>query len=329
MEYRTLIGTDISVSVVAMGCWAIVGDAIWGKQDETTSLSTIHAALDAGITFFDTAEAYGDGYSEVLLGKVLADQRHQVVIASKVSGANLAPDDLRQACERSLQRMKTDYIDLYQIHWPNAAIPLAETMGALEELRAQGKVRAIGVSNFGPHDLDDLKNVGHVVSNQLPYSLVWRAIEFEIQQRCVENNIGILCYSPLMQGLLTGKFKSPDDVPDGRTRSRHFARTRPLSRHTEPGCEIETFEAIDRIRQISGRIDEPMARVALGWLLQQPGVTSVLAGARNPEQIHENVQSATLQLAPELIAALRAATDELKEKLGANPDMWSTESRFR
>jgi aryl-alcohol dehydrogenase-like predicted oxidoreductase len=329
MQYRKLGRTDISVSVVAMGCWAIVGDSTWGAQDEATSLATIHAALDASINFFDTAELYGDGYSESLLGKALAARRHEAVIASKVSAAHLAPGEVRQACERSLRRLNTDYLDLYQIHWPNAEIPLAETVGALEELRAEGKVRAIGVCNFGIGDLGDLLATGSAATNQLPYSLLWRAIEYGIQQKCVENDIGILCYSPLVQGLLTGKFASADDVPAGRARTRHFSRERPQTRHTEAGCESETFAAIDRVRQISDEVSAPMSRVALSWLLQRPGVTAVLAGARAPGQIHENVQAAALHLPPEIVDALSAATDVVKAKLGANPDMWSSESRFR
>lgn len=329
MDYRNLGGTDISASVVAMGCWAIVGDSTWGEQDEAMSVATIHAALDAGINFFDTAEAYGDGYSETVLGRALAGRRQAAVIASKVSGPHLAAGDVQRACEQSLRRLNTDYLDLYQIHWPNPDIPLAETMGVLEELRAAGKVRAIGVCNFGVGDLGDLLAAGSAATNQLPYSLLWRAIEFDIQRQCVEHNIGILCYSPLMQGLLTGKFATADDVPEGRARTRHFSSDRPQSRHTEPGCETETFAAIDRIRAISAEIDAPMSHVALAWLLHQPGVTSVLAGARNPEQIQENVQATALRLRPDTVDALVAATNDVKQKLGANPDMWVTESRFR
>jgi aryl-alcohol dehydrogenase-like predicted oxidoreductase len=329
MEYRKLHNTDIMVSTVAMGCWAIVGDSTWGEQDEATSLQTIHAALNAGVNFFDTAEAYGDGYSESLLGKALTGRRHEAVIASKVSGPHLAAADVRQACERSLQRLNSDYVDLYQIHWPNRSIPLAETMGALEELRTEGKVRAIGVCNFGVGDLDDLLAVGGCATNQLPYSLIWRAIEFAIRQKCTDNNIGILCYSPLVQGLLTGKFASADDVPEGRARTRHFSKDRAQTRHTEAGCEAETFAAIERIQRIGDKIDASMSRVALAWLLYQPGVTSVLAGARTPGQIHDNVQAAALELPPEIVEELTAATEEVKQKLGANPDMWATESRFR
>ncbi len=329
MEYRKLSGTDISVSVVAMGCWALAGDATWGPQDESDALATIHAALDAGVNFFDTAEAYGDGSSELLLGKALTGRRREAVIASKVSGNHLAPDELRQACECSLRRLNTDYLDLYQIHWANQEIPLAETVGALEGLRTEGKVRAFGVCNFGVGDLTDLLAVGPCATNQLPYSLLWRAIEYDIKQKCSDNGIGILCYSPLMQGLLAGKFATADEVPVGRARTRHFSKDRPQARHGEVGCEQETFAALEQIRRISAQVDVPMAQVALAWLAQQPGVTSILAGARTPDQIHDNVQAAGVTLPVAVVAELSAATEEVKGKLGPNPDMWMAESRFR
>lgn len=329
MEYRKLGSTDIDISAVAMGCWPIVGGSTWGEQDEAQSVATIHAALDAGITFFDTAEAYGAGHSESLLGRELGARRREVVIASKVNGDHLRPDDLRKSCEQSLRRLKTDTIDLYQIHWPSRHVPLADTMGALEKLKREGKVRAIGVSNFGVRDLSELLEISPCVTNQLPYNLLWRAVEFEIQPLCVENSVGILCYSPLMQGLLTGKFKSPDDVPEGRARTRHFSCDRPQSRHGEPGFEAETFATVEGIGRICDDIQQPMADVALAWLLHRPGVTCVLAGARRPEQIRENARAGDLKLSDEIINELNATTDELKEKLGPNPDVWQSESRFR
>ena len=331
MKYRKLGQTDITVSVVAMGCWAIVGDATWGPQDKADSIAAIRAALDAGVNFFDTAEMYGNGYSEELLGQALEGRRHEAVIASKVSPEHMTADQVIRACEGSLKRLRTDYIDLYQIHWPSRTVPLAETMAALEKLKQQGKIRAIGVSNFGVGDLADLLAIGRPETNQLPYSLLWRAIEYGIQQRCIEHGIGILTYSSLAQGLLTGKFTSPDQVPDGRARTRHFSRDRPQTRHGETGCEAETFAAIERIRQISERVAQPMSQVALAWLLAQPGVTAVIAGARTPEQIRHNAAAADLELTPEVVAELAEATEELKHRLGPNPDMWlsQADSRYR
>ena len=329
MQYRKLGKTDIKVSVVAMGCWVLAGDWVWGAQSEDESIATIHTALDMGVNFYDTAEGYGDGKSESVLGKALTGHRHEAVIATKVSPNHLSRDKVQKACERSLRRLNTDYIDLYQIHWPNWDIPFAETMEALERLQEQGKVRAIGVSNFGVMDLSDLLAVGRCEINQLPYSLLGRAIEYEIVHKCVDNNVGILCYSPLAQGLLVGKFASVDDVPEERARTRHFSKDRPLTRHSEEGCETETFAAVEEIRRICARIDMPMAEVALAWLLAQQGVTSVLAGARRPEQIEQNVRAAAVELPAEIIDELNTATDIVKQKLGSNPDLWETDSRYR
>jgi len=202
-------------------------------------------------------------------------------------------------------------------------------MAALEDMREQGKVRAIGVCNFGVQDLSDLLEVGRVETNQLPYSLLWRAIEYEIQPKCVEAGLGILCYSPLIQGLLTGKFASPDEVPEGRARTRLFSGDRSQTRHGEAGCEAETFAAIEGIRRIGEEIGEPMAKLAVAWLLHRPGVTSVITGARRPDQIVQTAQAADLELASEIVDRLAKITDEVKRAMGPNPDMWQSESRFR
>lgn len=329
MKYANLGSTDISVSTVAMGCWPIVGDATWGPQEEKEAISTIRAALDLGVTTFDTAEGYGAGYSEQLLGRALAASRDKAVILSKVSPSHLAAADLKAACERSLKNLHTDYIDLYQIHWPSRTVLLAETLTALEELRDEGKIRAIGVSNFAEMDLADVLALGRVEANQLPYSLLFRAIEYNLVAPCRDNAIGILCYCPLAQGLLTGKFATADDVPEGRARTRHFSKDRPQVRHGESGCEDETFAAIARIRTVSQQIKEPMGAVSLAWLLHQPGVTSVLAGARNVAQITDNARAADLELPPETLAELADATADLKTALGPNPDMWQSTPRMR
>ncbi len=329
MQYRKLGKSDISISVVAMGCWALAGDSTWGPQDMEESIATVHAALDAGVNFFDTAEGYGGGDSELILGRALVGHRHEAVIATKVSRSHLSGVEIQEACERSLRRLQTDYIDLYQIHWPSRTTPLAETLEALDRLREQGKVRASGVCNFGVGDLSDLLSCGRVETNQLPYSLLWRAIEYQIRQTCVDDGIGILCYSPLVQGLLTGKFSSAEEVPEGRARIRLFSGDRPQARHGGAGCETEAFAAIERIRHICIEIGEPMARVAIAWLLHQPGVMAVIAGARTPDQIQQTAQATDLNLPSEIVNELAEATGEVKRVLGPNPDMWQSESRFR
>jgi aryl-alcohol dehydrogenase-like predicted oxidoreductase len=331
MIYTRLGRTEIMVSRVAMGCWALAGDFNWGSQEDAESIATVHAALEAGINFFDTAEAYGAGRSEEVLGRALKGHRSDVVLATKVDDAHLSREELIRACEGSLRRLRTDYIDLYQLHWPSRTVPLAETLEALDRLQREGKIRAVGVCNFGVGDLEDLLEVGRCQTDQLPYSLLARAIEYEIQPKCLDEGIGILAYSPLMQGLLTGKFASPDEVPEGRARTRHFSRERPGTRHGEPGCEGATFAAIDEIQELCDELGVPMAQVALAWVLAQPGVTSVLAGARHPEQIAETAQAAELNLAPEVLERLTRITEEVKRALGPHPDPWEApaDSRFR
>jgi aryl-alcohol dehydrogenase-like predicted oxidoreductase len=329
MKYRKFGSTDIEISRIVMGCWAIGGGYTWGEQDEKDSIDTIRAAVDVGVNMFDTAEFYSGGYSEEVLGKGLAGLRDKVLIATKAWFENLTAVKLIQACEGSLKRLKTDYIDLYQVHWPNWNVPLEETFSAMEKLKQNGKIRFAGVSNFGVRDLTEALGCAEVVTDQLAYSLLFRAIEYEILEKCRQAQVGVLAYSPLAQGLLTGKFKGPDEVDDERARVRWFSKNRPGTVHNSEGCEKETFEAVSRIEAICAPIGEPMANVALAWVLQQPGITAVLAGARKPEQIISNARAADLELTDEVINDLSNATEAVKKNIGPNADPWRTASRIR
>jgi len=330
MEYRTIGQTSIEVSEIAMGLWGVSGGDVWGDQAERDAIDAIHAAIDEGVTFFDTAEGYGDGYSEELLGKALETRdRDDLVVATKVSAGNLRPEDLKSACERSLERLNTDYVDVYYVHWPNRDVPLRETMRAMRELRDEGRIRAIGVSNFGQRDLRAALEHAPVAVNQLPYSLLWRTIENGLLGTYLENGVSVTSYSSLCLGLLTGKFRTPGDVPDGRARTRHFSPERPGTRHDGPGLEAETFATIDAIREVASDCDVDMTKLALAWLLSRPGLTSAVVGARNPEQARDNAAAADLSLSGETVAALDRATADLKEALGSNHDMYQTDSRYQ
>lgn len=331
MRYTTLPGTDFRVSVIAMGSWALAGDMAWGDQSEKDSVAAARAAVDAGINFFDTAPGYGDGLSERRLGMGLAGLRHQVIVATKIGPDAMAAGKVTESVERSLRHLASDYIDLIQIHWPSRSVPLAETLGELESLKRAGKVRAIGLSNFGPLDLADALAIAKPTTNQLPYSLLSRAIEFEIVPACSAAGVGVLCYSPLLFGLLAGGYERADQVPDGRARSRHFSAARKLTRHGEAGCERETFDAIADIRRIAQRLSVPMSDLAAAWLLHQPGVSAVLTGIRRPEQAGANVQAASLALDRETLAELDRVTQPVKHALAENPDLWQSgnQSRFR
>jgi len=326
---RQIAGIDLPVSPVALGCMSIVASETYGGIGADQAITTVNTALDQGITLFDTAPAYGNGESEELVGRALEGKRGKVILATKASGQTLSAQEIADDCEISLKRLRTDYIDLYQIHWNRRTVPTEETLRAMETLVSSGKVRALGVCNYGPVDLAEAVGITRLHTNQLAYNMLMRSIEFEITDLCLEHQMGILCYSPLAQGLLTGRYKTADDVPAGRQRTRHFSGERELARHGGAGFEKETFEAIAGIEQVCQEIGEPMSRVALAWCLHQPGVMSVLAGASRPEQVIQNIEASKISLSKETLAKLDAATAEVKNLLGASPDLWSSESRIR
>lgn len=329
MKYRKLGSSDIEVTELTFGCMSIVNDVNSDSQLEKDSIEAIEVTLAEGVNFFDTAPGYGDGASEILLGKALGSRRKDVVVATKINGP-LKKEDVFRECDNSLQRLNTDYIDLYQIHWPDWETPLEETIDALDRLKTVGKIRSYGVSNFGKEDLSEALRHGSVVTDQMAYNLLWRTIENEVVPICEKRHVGILCYSSMMQGLLTGKFKAVEEVPEGRARSRHFSKqNRPLVRHGGDGFENETFEAIDALRRISDEHDLPMGTLALKWLLAQPAVTSVLAGARNARQAKQNIDAVRTEVSAEALTAASRATEPLKNLMGLNLDMWAEPSRIR
>jgi len=349
VQYRPLGKTDIRVSVMALGCWPFAGGAVWGHQEDSDSIDTVHAALDAGINFFDTAEGYEEGKSERILGQGLKGRRTEAVIATKVSPNHLASEDLMLACERSLKNLGTDYIDLYQIHWPSRSavpqpgakaamgsggsatreVPLEESIDALERLKKAGKIRTIGVSNFARQDLTHALGLADIVSDQIPYSLVWRAIEYEIKPLCTKNRVGIICYSPLAQGLRTGRYRAADDVPEGLARTRLFSNKRPMARHDDPGAEKEVFEAVRKIQRVADRVGASMAEVSLAWIRQRRGVMSFLVGARTPDELKRNLPTLDVKLDAATSRDLARITDPIRKKIGKNADPWNSNNRMR
>jgi len=328
MEYRRLGHSDLEVSTIGFGCWGISGGSMWGDQDESDSIHALHAAVDSGITFFDTAEGYGGGYSEQVVGRAFRDRRDRVLIATKVSPGHLAPADLRASCEASLERLKTDYVDLYQIHWPEPpgdADAVAET---LEKLRTEGKIRFVGVSNFGPVDLSRYPS-NLFVSNQLAYSAAFRAIEFHLLAASLEREMSIITYSTLLHGVLTGKYANADEVPPGRARTRHFSAERDIVRHGGTGHEETLFSLVNEMRAIADEANLSVREVAMLWVLAQEGVATILAGSRNAAQAKSNAEVGDLSLDPQLVARLTRASEPLKEAMGPNPDMWQRESRVK
>ena len=329
MEYRTLGRSDLKVSAIALGCMSLCGGQTYSDIPPEQATATVDAALDAGINFFDNAPMYGDGEAERRLGAALKGKRNRAIVGTKLSSATLSAEEVRTEFEASCKRLQTDHIDLYQIHWPRRVVKIDETLTAMERLVRDGKCRAIGVCNFGPLDLADALEKHRVESNQMVYSLLARAVEFEVQPMCAERGISLLCYSPLAQGLLTGRYASADEVPPDRARTRHFSSTRAQVRHGEPGCEAETFDAVARVKAICSEFGQSMPDVALAWTLGRPAVGAVLAGASRPDQVAQNVRAIGLKLPADLVAKLDEATRPLKDRLGPNCDMWQSTSRVR
>ncbi len=264
MDYYNIADSDLKISRLTLGCWAFAGGDLWGEQSLDDSVGTVLAALDLGINVFDTAPAYGNGLSEEVLGTALSGRRDEALIFSKVSTKQMAGADLVASCEESLKRLKTDHLDVLQVHWPSREVAVLETAEALMRLQKDGKIRYAGVCNCGVEDLSEYAEaLNSVVVNQLPYSLLSRGIEFDVLPKCRELKVPVLAYSPLLQGLLSGKFETVDEVPTGRRRSRHFSGSREETRHGEEGCEVETFAALAAIRGISDELGISMTHLSL------------------------------------------------------------------
>ncbi len=332
MDRRKCGKSDIEIPVLGIGCWSYGGGDYWGEQTQRDVEEVVHAALDQGLNYFDTAEGYNDGRSEESLGKALKGRRDQAIISSKISPNNTEPSVLRQHCEDSLRRLQTDYIDIYYVHWPITEQSVQDAFATLMDLRDEGKIRSVSISNFGVEQMSEALATGAQIDlNQLCYNLLSRAIEIEIVPMCREQEIGIVGYMPLFQGLLAGKYACVDEVPEPRKRTRHFRQDRAQARHGESGAEEETFAAIEGIREIALAEGLPMAQLSIAWAMAKPGVTCVLVGARNRGQLAENAGAAEVSLDPGLIARLDELTQPVLDKLGANPDYWqgSGESRIR
>ena len=318
MQYRPLGRTKIEISAVLFGGWQ-AGKSGWVDVDDDQTIAAHRAAFDSGITTFDTAEAYGEGHSEQILGKALGDKRDQIVIATKVWAANLKPDLVVEACERSLRNLGTDRIDLYQIHWPSGTfgsdiVPIADTLGAMTALKEQGKIRAIGVSNFSRAQLEEAAGFARIDSIQPPYSLFWRQIEDEAGAYCAQNKISILAYSPLAQGLLTGKFgrEHTFDKEDNRATNKLF--------------QGELYEraqnALDKLRPLADKYGVSVGNLSLAWLIAQPQ-TSAIVGARNSEQATQNALAGDVEIDADDLEAIDEVGHTVTDRLDKNPIMWN------
>ena len=321
MLYRKLGSSGIDVSAVGFGAWAI-GGWMWGGADEDQAIDAIHAALDHGINLVDTAPIYGYGRSEEIVGRAIRGRREKVVLATKCGliwdreegefhfHANqdgitfrpsekkvykcLRPDSIREELERSLTRLGTTYIDLYQTHWQESTTPIADTMAALVKLKEEGKIRAIGVSNA---NLDQLKAYGPIDSDQEKYSMLDRDLETNgMLEYCRRQNIAVLAYSPLANGLLTGKMRPDRQFGPGDLRKGN--------RRFTP-ANIERINAmLEQLRPMAERHQATIAQLVIAWTAAQPGMTCVLCGARDPQQAIENAAAGKIVLSPDEVETM-------------------------
>jgi aryl-alcohol dehydrogenase-like predicted oxidoreductase len=323
MEKRKLGYSDLYLTPIGLGTWAIGGGNNpygWGPQDDADSIATIHRALDLGINWIDTAAGYGHGHSEEIVGKAIAGRRDEVIIATKCGilwkedgsdiYGHLKADSIRREVEDSLRRLNVDVIDLYQIHWPWPDEDIEEGWSTIADLIKEGKVRYGGVSNFSVEQLKRIQPIHPVASLQPPYSMLVRETEEELLPYCAANNIGVIVYSPMQSGLLTGKITKervanfPDD--DWRkTRSPHFQ---------EPQLSIN-LEFVEGLRPIAARNGRPLSQLAIAWVLRRPEVTGAIVGARRPSQIEETVGAATWTLSEEDIAEIDALLAKREQQL--------------
>jgi len=318
LQYRKLGHTDIEISAIIFGGWQS-GGSQWSNVDDKDTVAAHRAALAGGVTTFDTAEAYGNGHSEEILGQALSDHRDEIKILTKVFAYSLHPDKLRAACEKSLARLRTDHIDLYQIHWPSGTfnspvIPIEDTMGALVGLKEQGKIRAIGVSNFSYAQIEEASQYGPVESLQPPYSLFWRKVEEDAGKFCYAKGLSILAYSPLAQGLLTGKFHADNVFPkdDNRSSNKLFL-----------GEEFKrALAAVDQLRPIAAKHGITVGQLSLAWLIAQPN-TNAIVGARTPEQASQNAAAGDVTLSADEIAAIDSIGRTVTSHQDKNPVMWT------
>jgi myo-inositol catabolism protein IolS len=338
MERRRCGKSDLMLPVLGLGCWAFGGGSYWGPVAQNDVNEVVRCAVDHGCNFFDTAEAYNDGASETALGKAIAGiPRDKILIATKISPHNTQRKQLIEHCDASLRRLRSDYIDLYMVHWPITAhsiphftthslrIPsVAEAFASLGELQAAGKIRHIGVANFGVQTLNEALNTGvKIVANQLPYSLLARAIELEILPACTDRGIGVVGYMALMQGVLAKHYATLDDIPVMQRRTRHFdSRRNTQCRHGLPGAEAETIEALSAIGRIAQEHGTPMAELALRWASAKPGIITSLCGSTSVANLEANIRAVAKALSADAIEDLDRVTEPLLKALGSSFDYY-------
>ena len=331
MEKKRLGKSDIWVAPIAVGCWSFGGyaDDYWGAQDQRAVERLVDAALDAGANFFDTAYMYNDGRSESSLGAALKGKRSRACICTKTPVYDTW-EEFEGALAGSLRRLGADDVDVLMIHWPSRDEELMrQNLRFLKKVCDKGYAHYAGVSNFGVRTMEMAAEAGlKIIANEFAYSLICRAVEFEVAPYCVERDIGITSYMSLMQGILTGKYSSVDEIPPRRRRTVHFDGTKnPLVNraHSVPPAEAEVFAVIDKLKELAGQTGLTPGQLALAWCLAKPGIATAIAGCRDERQLYDNIKAGDAKLGADVIAALDEASAPVLEKIGNVPDIFGND----
>ena len=321
--------SSIVFAPLALGTWTFAGDAIWSETDEKESIRVIHRALEQGINLFDSSPNYGSGRSEEILGKGLFKKKSsnpQVATKMKIDGKS--EKDIADSVDQSLRRLKIEQIDLMQIHWPGTPDENRRALDCFMDLREKGKIREIGVCNFGTYDLEETE-VYPVISNQLPYNLLWRVVEDSIAPLTKKQGKKIWTYSTFQQGLLSGKYTSLEEFPKGRMRTRHFSPLREAANHGGPGMEEETESTLKAFIELSGRYKISPLSLAMNFSSSRSFIDTLLVGARTVEQLDEIISESRNKPDEEILKDLEGISESLKNKAAGNPDMFQEKSRVR
>ena len=302
MEQRRIGDSDLVCSAIGFGTWEM-STTQYGAIDIAEASNAVAAAIDHGITLFDTAEVYGPFHSEELLGKALGPRRNEIILVTKVGfdfdadnkiiGRNSKRDHIIRHTEGCLKRLNTDVIDLMLIHWPDHDTPFAEPIGALEELKAAGKIRYYGVSNFTVDMMEECQRHGHLTANQVGYHLFDRRMEAQVLPYCLQNQIGFMAYGTLAFGLLTGALTPETTFVDWDWRSKGVAFGLPLF---EREHFLKELRVTQRLKELAADYGKSVAQLAIAWVLGHPAVSVALVGMRNPRELAENVQAAEWKL---------------------------------
>lgn len=307
MKYSVMGKTDMKVSSITLGSWVMGGDAWWGSDhDDKRYTDIIKSALDNGINMIDTAMGYGNGHSEEIVGKAIKGKRDSVYIASKANADLLIPQNAQKTVEDSLKRMGLNYIDLYYIHWPQPGISIAHNMEALEKLRRKGLIRYIGVSNCTVRHMDIARTAGDIDVFQPPYSLLWRNIESELLPYCINNDIGVMTYSSIAMGLLSGKYTKESKFEDGDIRKDTVALFM-------SDIYIKALEAVEELKKITDKYGVTLVQAAINWVFSQKGISTAIVGARTPAQLEENLKSADFSISEQDLGRMSEICDEIKK----------------